>query len=918
MALFTGQGFLLVSVNNSSASSPAKERVDYDLFISYSRRDKDFVRQLWEALRQANQKTWVDWNDIPPITDWRQEIYLGIEAANHFVFILSPHSVASEVCGEELAHALKHGKRLVPIVRQDVDFNQVHPELAKINAIYFREIDDFASALQKLLTALESDLTHVRTHTRLLVRTREWENKEYDSSFLLRGSELKAAKQWLAHSSSKDPQPTALHREFIDTSRVAEMKRQEEELRLHRMTPQQSRNRQALLNKVNSYWVKGVLENSLQNRVLIALGMEERLDTVAQPWNMTLEKLDEPEKTIPQGTRIIAIFDQLGEGRTLLILGEPGAGKTTTLLELARDLVNRAEQGIDHRIPVVFNLSSWADEKQTVAEWLVKELNTKYQVPKQVGQDWVKEQQLLLLLDGLDEVKAERRDACIAALNAFQLDHSCEMVVTSRIKDYEALCNRLNFQSAIYVRSLTLEQVRQYLDSAGSDLTGLRALIEEDAVLIELAKSPLMLNIMTLAYQGVAIEDLPKTEVVEERRKQLFDDYIERMFKRRGFDKHCSKTQAMRWLTWLAQKMSQQSQTVFLIERLQPDWLDKTLHKSIYALISGLIFGSILGLIIGPAIGQIVNPIGELLNKPAISFGLIDGLKGGWLGGLLWVLMFIPLSRQLIKPTGVLFFALINGLVWLVFWGLRFGWDAGLILGMIGSLTGVLLWTLLRDLINPTETLKWSWLNAKNRLIYGLAWGLAFGLILGFIFGWSNGLKLNIMAIPDEKIKLYNLYSQPIILSNRPIIVLILALTNSVAYGLILEGIGGLIGGLIGGMIGTTIETRTVPNQGIRQSAKNAMILALIGTVGLGLAAGLLGFPVLTGVMLGLLFGLFKAGEACFKHLILRLVLYFSGSIPWNYAHFLNYATDRIFLQKVGGGYIFIHRMLLEHFSALH
>jgi hypothetical protein len=445
----------------------------------------------------------------------------------------------------------------------------------------------------------------------------------------------------------------------------------------------------------------------------------------------------------------------------------------------------------------------------------------------------------------------------------------------------------------------------------------LRALIEEDAVLIELAKSPLMLNIMTLAYQGVAIEDLPKTEVVEERRKQLFDDYIERMFKRRGFDKHCSKTQAMRWLTWLAQKMSQQSQTVFLIERLQPDWLDKTLHKSIYALISGLIFGSILGLIIGPAIGQIVNPIGELLNKPAISFGLIDGLKGGWLGGLLWVLMFIPLSRQLIKPTGVLFFALINGLVWLVFWGLRFGWDAGLILGLIGSLTGVLLWTLLRDLINPTETLKWSWVNAKNRLIYGLAWGLAFGLILGFIFGLSNGLKLNIMAIPEEKIKLYNLYSQPIILSGRPIIILILALTNSVAFGLIFEGIGGLIGGLIGGMIGTTIETRTVPNQGIRQSAKNAMILALIGTVGLGLAAGLLGFPVLTGVMLGLLFGLFRAGEACFKHLILRLVLYFNGSIPWNYARFLNYATDRIFLQKVGGGYIFIHRMLLEHFSAL-
>ena len=41
------------------------------------------------------------------------------------------------------------------------------------------------------------------------------------------------------------------------------------------------------------------------------------------------------------------------QGRTLLILGEPGAGKTTTLLELTRDLLNRAEQGLDYRIPIV-------------------------------------------------------------------------------------------------------------------------------------------------------------------------------------------------------------------------------------------------------------------------------------------------------------------------------------------------------------------------------------------------------------------------------------------------------------------------------------------------------------------------------------------------------------------------------------
>ncbi|MEO1068413.1 MAG: NACHT domain-containing protein, partial [Cyanobacteria bacterium J06638_6] len=58
-------------------------------------------------------------------------------------------------------------------------------------------------------------------------------------------------------------------------------------------------------------------------------------------------------------------------------------------------------------------------------------------------------------------------------------------------------------------------------------------------------------------------------------------------------------------------------------------------------------------------------------------------------------------------------------------------------------------------------------------------------------------------------------------------------------------------------------------------------------------------------------------GWACFRHFNLRFVLCCLGATPWNYTRFLDYATDRLFLQKVGGGYIFIHRMLLEHFAEM-
>ncbi|MBD0344969.1 MAG: hypothetical protein ICV63_09160 [Coleofasciculus sp. Co-bin14] len=92
-----------------------------------------------------------------------------------------------------------------------------------------------------------------------------------------------------------------------------------QEMRLRRLTRQQVKNRQALLNKVRQFWVEGVLETSLQDQVLIELGWEERADAVVSPWNMELETADEAQKPLPKGTKVISIFAQLGERRTLLI-----------------------------------------------------------------------------------------------------------------------------------------------------------------------------------------------------------------------------------------------------------------------------------------------------------------------------------------------------------------------------------------------------------------------------------------------------------------------------------------------------------------------------------------------------------------------------------------------------------------------
>ena len=69
---------------------------------------------------------------------------------------------------------------------------------------------------------------------------------------------------------------------------------------------------------------------------------------------------------------IVKVFDKVGGG--LLILGAPGAGKTTVLLQLCEQLLDRAERDLDQPMPVVANLDSWAGQRLPLDVWLVEEL----------------------------------------------------------------------------------------------------------------------------------------------------------------------------------------------------------------------------------------------------------------------------------------------------------------------------------------------------------------------------------------------------------------------------------------------------------------------------------------------------------------------------------------------------------------
>jgi hypothetical protein len=169
------------------------------------------------------------------------------------------------------------------------------------------------------------------------------------------------------------------------------------------------RDRQVMLARVRHRWINGVLDQSLSNETRIRLELQRRPDLIAPP-GMIRRRKNQAEP-LPAGTCITTVFNELGGG--LLILGAPGSGKTTALLELARHLLNSAENDETKPMPVVFNLSSWTARRPPLAEWLVDELASSYDVPRWISQQWVGANEILPLLDGLDEVTAQHRSGCV-------------------------------------------------------------------------------------------------------------------------------------------------------------------------------------------------------------------------------------------------------------------------------------------------------------------------------------------------------------------------------------------------------------------------------------------------------------------------------------------------------------------------
>lgn len=649
-----------------------------------------------------------------------------------------------------------------------------------------------------------------------------------------------------------------------------------------------------LLNYVRQEIVSR-LKQSLHSHISIHIDIEETPNQVDTPWSIDVKIGSNKPFLLPPETTIIDIYDREDINGRLLILGEPGSGKTTTVLQLAQVLAERAYKDVEQPIPILLNLSAWKDDKQNIKDWIVSSLESApYKIRKDIARKWLESRVVIPLLDGLDELASDRQEKCVQQINQFITSDGWlnPLVVCSRTEEYQHYQTLLALSGSIILRSLSDEQIRHYIEqSEGEELW---SNIKDDSQFIELAKTPLLLNLIVISYDELSFDDWRNVSSSQQRLTYLFNSYILKMLKRKYRGKKPNNDKVKQWLKWLGQHLIVETETEFYIENIQPNCL---LPKGQYSLGKDdtLPYEIIYRIIIGLVCGLFISPI-----------------------------------------FGVVAFALSNSFIFGIFAAIIANIFIGIIIGLAYKLIDWKIYSI--NMINPRENLEFSFFAFKNKLpenleeglSKGWEYGINYGVIFGSIFGIIPGLSFAGMMI---FLSTNNSFEAILYFLFVGIVLAVLGGFLGALLGALTGGIHGLFAGVVYSLINAfstkDIEIKRHPNQGIKKSFKNGILLSIVlffiivivsftiqGTLWIlnlyqyyNFIDGFLETAIITSTILSNL--------PIIQHFSLRVILWLKGYAPWNYARFLNYATDRLFLQRVGGGYRFIHRSLQEHFAEM-
>jgi hypothetical protein len=602
-----------------------------------------------------------------------------------------------------------------------------------------------------------------------------------------------------------------------------------------------------------------------------------------------------PDSLAGAGGELADVLARVPTGR-LVVLGEPGAGKTMLMVRLVLDLLARRVPGAP--VPVLVTLASWNPHAEDLRRWLGAQLATDHPalaakrlpgLQDGTSIDALLEAGLILpILDGLDEIPGDIRGPAFTRISD-ALRAGQQIVVTCRTQQYRELMRTQGPRPSLRAAAIQLQPLdagtisRYLLDDAG-DLAAaarwepvLAVLGTAEPVALVLAK-PLMISLARAIYNprpgehagelrdpaelcDPALADQAAVEAL------LFDAFIPAAYRfpvpRRGRVRWSAR-QAEDWLTFLAAHLEGNVKT--------PDLAWWQLSSSLNRLAGGLTVGCVSFLMFGLA-GWIAGG-----RSYGTGYGLAYGLAFGLAGGLSFGFGSPrPLSRVEFRFRGsalrfLTLFAV--GVILGVVLAFATGQTADLMGGIaVGCALGAYGWlntpALGKTIPSPSGTL------AQDRL-----GTLGFGIAVALALGSLGGLDV---AGPVSDVG-----SGP---GGIAASVVVCAITG-MSFGRVGCGrVAAAAYGIAGGTVGLLATAWQVP----------------VGGLGPGLAFGL---------TFGLSAGLVAATpKAWGRYVMCRVFLASRDRQPWRLMSFLDDAHRRGILRQAGAVYQFRHLELQQRLA---
>ncbi|WP_421659421.1 NACHT domain-containing protein [Leptothermofonsia sp. ETS-13] len=647
--------------------------------------------------------------------------------------------------------------------------------------------------------------------------------------------------------------------------------------------------------------LKQRLRNTIYQEVWLNPELEEQPRQVGKlPLNRLIHVAGKPAETLDLQTTILEVFAQY---KKLLILGEPGIGKTTTLLTLADQLVEQAIANPGKSIPVVFELSAWKDNDQSIEAWLIQQL-TKMRVSARIAKGWLKEELLIPLVDGLDELKPTRQEICVQWLNQFA-EYYPYLVVCCRAEEYEAGNLKLNeLRSAVRLQPLTPTQIQGYLKKVGQQTLweAVETHAEKQVFLHPDAEGkpgifqiPLFLKIAAEVGKPFAHQSELLEAYIDQRLSRDVVNWERRQSKGKQWAyknpyREPNRRKTNNYLSWLALYMKHEKSTEFMIEEIALD-----------------------GLISTSSILDSVYQLYYLANRRNGKVGDGNIHHIGWIYVALW------LSMTGIPPS--LFF-LIPKYLESEYFNSEYFNSNNLFSAVVASIVSFGLCFAIGDLSSRVlaKSLQYQIEYRNQKSI--------------FLIGFAT-IFLIILMITGSLLEIYGLFDNPqfsglVFIPSKSSILLKGIIYSTLGITIFLVSLPSL--NFMNGWLPEKKAENLQPNQRIHDSFKR--FLATVIPLSLPEAIPLFSLLIfmilnktfwfyderilnfLTILGFSTFFGLMNGGMACVKHFSIRLVLCaIAKVIPWNYARFLDYCVERRLLQRIGGRYRFLHRELLEHFA---